>query len=80
MVRFIATRDDGTVLIGLGITKENVERMKNGEPIYVTGDSIHLPFKADVLVTYGETLKDLQEMLSPFITKDTVVHPTCPDH
>lgn len=46
-----AQLSDGTLILGL--SWENVERLKQGRPIRFDGRPIG--FKADVLICYGET-------------------------
>lgn len=72
MVRFTAHGKDGT-LIGLGITGVNIQRLTQGEPIFVNGESVNMP-GVNICIFYGETLEKLQEMLAPMIGKETKIH------
>lgn len=48
----------------LGIEKENVRRLKNGQPILVS--LLELGGTDDVLIMYGETLEDIKKELEQF--------------
>lgn len=53
MVKFIANSEGGKKLVGLGLTEENVKRLKKGEPILIKGLELDLDF--DIGIFYGET-------------------------
>jgi hypothetical protein len=72
MVKFTA-HGKGKTLVGLGITSDNVARLKNGKPIVVTAESINLPFPIEIMIMYGETLEDLKKQLEPFIGENTKI-------
>lgn len=52
MIRWSATGLGGRKVIGLGIEEGNIERLKDGKPILVTGEA--LGFAGDIFITYGE--------------------------
>lgn len=70
MVRFIADGDDGKRLVGLGLEKGNIERLMQGKPIRVSGESINMPGISDIMIFYGETPQALYDIVKPFL------HPT----
>lgn len=61
MIRAVATKVDGSKLLVLGITKENVERLKQGRPIHVEGAPMGVD--TSVVIYYGETARDLIKQL-----------------
>ncbi len=72
MLRFSATDPDGKLIVGMGITAANVERLRNGEPILVRGETVNSP--VDFFLFYGETLEELNKLVSPFVDKETKIH------
>lgn len=75
MIRALAITPEGKPIIVLGITRGNVERLKRGQPIRVTGASINCPEVESVLVFYGENesviAEDLRE--AGLITAETAI-------
>jgi hypothetical protein len=74
MIKFKATSEKGQELLGFGITAKNVERLKKGDPIFICGRDMDLPF--DVIILYGETE---QEMVRLLRTMGAIDH-TCEMH
>lgn len=55
MIRFVGDLDGGNrKLIGLGLSEENIKRLRKGEPILVRGDEIGFS-DMDITIFYGET-------------------------
>lgn len=73
MIKFTADRA-GRTLIGLGISAGNVQRLKEGKPIHIHLEELNLPWKADIMIMYGETEQALADELKEFISPETVVH------
>lgn len=70
MIKFKANeKGNKKVVIGLGITQENVNKLKQGMPILVRGDSLEIP--CDILIFYGENEKECYLTVEEFIGKDT---------
>jgi hypothetical protein len=59
-------------LIILGISEENVVRLKQGEPIKIDGHEMGL--EGDILIFYAPTTGDLIKTIQPMIGKDTRVN------
>lgn len=84
MVKFTAlfpSSPDGTSghrLIGLGISAENVRRLKLGHPMIIKLSDMLPPGTnldtADIMIMYGETEQELAETLKPYVNEDTLVH------
>ena len=74
MVKFTAMGTDGP-LIGIGLTKENLRRLRAGHPIYINLADLHLP-PGRIMIFHGDTEQALTKTLLPFISEDTVVHGT----
>lgn len=72
MIRFKGSKGDRTV-IGLGITEGNIERLKLGEPIYVTSESVELDQKIDFCIFYGKDIAQLNKMMEPALAKDAKI-------
>jgi len=76
MIKFTGQGRDNRTLLGLGISGKNVEMLKKGNPIFIMGEELELPF--DVLLFYGETEQEITELLTKhgFVNDDTVVTDT----
>lgn len=71
MIKFIAETKAGH-LLGLGITAENVKRLKSGQPLHVFCSQVGLPWPGEILIFFGETESDIHEQLSEFIGPQTI--------
>jgi len=72
MISAIATGDDGTRILMLGVTRENITRLTAGKPIRVSAMT-HPGFPTDLVIAiaFGETDADLYALLKDAISKDT---------
>lgn len=61
MIRYTATAPNGRRVIGLGLEAGNVERLMNGEPIFIKGESLGIPF--DILIDYAATKNAMLERM-----------------
>lgn len=61
MLKFIAQRGDRK-LLGLGLSKRNLELLEAGKPISFSGEQVSLD-GLDILILYGETEDDIQREL-----------------
>jgi hypothetical protein len=69
-----ATGDDGTEILAMGITRQNVEYLKKGRPIRVEAESHPgFPEKLKILIFYGENERVLAESVKTVIGADTKV-------
>jgi len=59
-------------LIGLGLSFENLDRLRAGEPIKV--ELPELGLKGTLFIFAGTTEAELTEQIQEFITEDTKVH------
>ena len=62
MIKFAAQGKDGTTLVGFGLSEQNVEKLKAGQPIHVEGSQVGLE-KVQVLIFYGKTEKEMYDNL-----------------
>jgi hypothetical protein len=74
MVKFSCSKDDKLV-IGLGITEENIHKLKEGMPIFITPEEVKEltggAVDANILIMYGKTADDIAVQLSPLISDKT---------
>ena len=82
MIRAVATKADGTKLILLGIDARNVERLKEGKPLHVRGETLDMP-GIEIGIMYGETMQDIIDELKKSgievpIDREPVVTPDHP--
>jgi len=68
-------KDDRNILL-LGLSQENVNRLKEGKPIHINGDELGLD--NDVVLIYGETEAHIYKELQPMIGTTTRVEPMKP--
>ena len=64
---------EGKDILLLGLSGENVKRLKEGKPIHINGSELGLG--NDVVVMYGETEAHLYKELKPMIGSQTRVEP-----
>ena len=57
-------------LIGFGLSKANVKKLKKGQPISVNMDEMGFP-GVKVLIFYGETEEQMQRDMADLITPET---------
>lgn len=66
MIKFLVSGKDGRRLVGLGLTDENIERLRRNEPIVFDLASV-LPgvpgTPVDVLIVHGETHEAIKHQL-----------------
>ena len=72
MVKFTAQGKTGP-LLGLGLTRRNLELLKQGRPIVIDLASMGLP-PGEIFIFYGKTEQALTRDILPYITEDTIVH------
>lgn len=54
MIKFLVDGKNGAKLVGLGLSQGNIDRLKEGKPIYLHLDELGIE-GIDVLIHYGET-------------------------
>jgi hypothetical protein len=54
MIKFLVNGRNGAQLVGLGLSQGNIDRLKDGKPIYIHLDELGIE-GIDVLIHYGET-------------------------
>lgn len=59
----------------LGITEDNVERLKQGYPLLVRHEEVG-DTTGNIIIVYGFTLEQIKSQLEPFITNETAVTPS----
>lgn len=67
MIKFTAGKDDGTTVVGLGISEGNVAKLKEGKPIRVFLSEMIPDSKMEILIFYGTTEQDMYEELKPML-------------
>ena len=80
MIRWVATdkTNNGRVIIGLGITADNLQELQEGRPIFVAGESVNLP-RVDIIIHYGESEYELTEQVASVIGPQTEVRGLTPE-
>lgn len=72
MIKFSANTPDRRKLIGLGLSHENLKRLKDNQPIRFKGESVGLD-GVDVLIFAGKTEESMAAKLDPAITANSVI-------
>ena len=67
-----ATLENGRRLIILGISDENVARLRQGQPVFVAGSSVGVP-EVEVIICWGATEYELTEQFAFLIGPETDV-------
>lgn len=75
MIKFTAKTADGGKLVGIGLSHENLKRLKDNSPIRFKGEAIGLP-DLDFLIFSGKSEEAMAKWLAPGITAETIVHDT----
>jgi hypothetical protein len=74
MITARATGDDGTEVILLGVTHENLRRLMNGQPIRVSAETHPgFPPHLKILIIAGPNERALTKTLEPLISEATKV-------
>lgn len=74
MLRFTITDDNGRTILGLGITRENVNRLIKGHPIRVKLDEMNVRVDDAIMIYFAETEVELQNAIAEFIGPETKVN------
>jgi hypothetical protein len=63
MIKFRAMQENGRELVGLGLSDNNLDKLRQGMPIAIGKgrNDIGLPF--DILIFHGETEQDIVDKL-----------------
>ena len=75
MIKFTATTADNRKLLAMGLSFENLKRLKDNQPIRFKGEDVDLD-GMDVLIFAGETEESMAKQMKPYITAATVVKGT----
>ena len=75
MIKFTAATPNGRKLLGLGLSHENLARLKDGMPIRFKGEPVGIPLY-DILIFAGKTEESMAKELDPAITAQTVIKDT----
>lgn len=81
MIKFVARKNDGNLILGIGLSKANTEKLVAGQPILIPYETLaeYLGLalsgieEFDLLLLGGETEDDIKEELEPLISPNTIV-------
>ncbi len=62
MIKFTGKSKANRTIIGFGLSDMNLQKLKQGQPIYFFGEEVGVP-GTDFTILYGKTEKDLESML-----------------
>lgn len=62
MIKFTGKSKTNRTIIGFGLSDMNLQKLKQGKPIYFYGEEVGVP-GTDFTILYGKTEKDLENML-----------------
>jgi len=74
MIKFTANRPDGKILIGLGLSDENIKRLREGKPMLVNLADLGITLNAEIFIFTGKDEQSMKKDLSKHIRPDTVVN------
>lgn len=75
MIKFTTTTADNRKLLGLGLSHENLKRLKDNQPIRFKGEPLGLE-GIDILIFAGKTETSMAQELDPAITAKTIIRDT----
>lgn len=73
MIRFTFTDRDGRIHLGLGVSRENINRLTAGKPIDVNLTELNVTLNGGVMIYFGETEAELVQAIAEFIQPETKV-------
>jgi len=71
LIKF-TTMGDRSTLIGLGITEENVRRLKEGDPIFIKGKELGFDW-LEIIIFYGQDEDRLTKMIKELASIDVFI-------
>jgi hypothetical protein len=76
MLKTFTQGQDGPILIGLGLSRANIERMMSGQPVRVLLKELGVPGDIRIGIFFGETEADMEAELRQhdLVTDETLIH------
>ena len=74
MVKFVANGEGDKPMLGLGLSEENVQRLKEGHPIRIDGPKIHPSIRCDILIFYGKDEQAMYDDLKSGVDSETRIY------
>lgn len=76
MIQFTYDNGEGRQNLGLGISRENVNRLIEGKPIRLNLAALAkgLTISGEITIYFAETERELTQAVAEFIGPDTKVH------
>ena len=75
MIKFALLQDKSKIVIGLGITRKNVELLKEGKPILVKLQELGIVEPIEVMIFYGETEEIIaKRIVKTFSITETMIY------
>jgi hypothetical protein len=74
MIRFTFDDNDGRTHLGLGVSRENINRLTSGYPIRVDVKELNISVNGALMIYFGETEIELQQAIAEFIGPETKVN------
>jgi len=73
MIKFSATIDKDTKLLGLGLSQGNIDKLKEGAPILIESSDLEklTGWKGSIFILYGKNETEIQKKLVPFMNSHT---------
>lgn len=74
MILALATGDNDTRIVVMGLTRQNIDMLLKGNPLLVRAES-HPGFPENLVITvyFGETERDVTKQIQALIGEDTKV-------
>ena len=74
MIQFTFDDQNGKKYLGLGVSRENINRLTAGKPISVDLTKLNVVVDGKIMIFFGETERELQHQLAEFIGPETKVY------
>src|SRR5688572_26243379 len=78
MIKFKLQHPTRGILLGIGLTEANIQRMKADQPAIIRLEEMGLR-KGEIVILYGVDEADLLKQLKPHMGKETQIIGTPPD-
>jgi hypothetical protein len=73
MIKFTYTTSKKRVNMGLGLSRENVNRLIDGQPIRISLEEMAVAVDGEIMIFFGETEREMTDNLAQFIGPETNV-------
>ena len=78
MIKFKTYSGENVLLLGFGLSEDNIQRLKSGQPVVIKLEDMGLR-EGRIMIFYGKTEADMIKEIKPYLGSDTLVIGVPPD-